>query len=225
MCSAVDKKAEGRRQKAELGRLLFYLLISALCLLAGCASVDPVIKVALVAPFEGQQRAVGYDVIYSARLAVREVNEAGGIGGYRVALVALDDGSSPELARQVAESLAIDPAVVAVVGHWDDETTAVAAPIYAGAGIPFIVAGAAPIGQYEAALLPADFIRAYEAVTPFEETAGPYAASAYDAFQLLWKAMGVAVANEDKIDKTAVAAALNNLTYKGLTGTVYQTTP
>ena len=101
MYNAVAKrKAEGRRLKAEWW-LFFSLLISAFSLLTGCQSVAPVAKVALVAPFEGAQRAVGYDVIYSARLAVREINEAGGIGGYRVSLVALDDGGDPELARQL----------------------------------------------------------------------------------------------------------------------------
>jgi ABC-type branched-subunit amino acid transport system substrate-binding protein len=165
---------------------------------------------------------VGYDVIYSARLAVRQVNEAGGIGGYRVALVALDDGGSPELARQVAESLVIDPAVVAVVGHWQKETTDTAVPLYTAAGLPLIQTGAPPFGDYDPASLPADFIQAYDAVTPFEETAGPYAGSAYDAFQLLWLALDKATQDGHELSRQSVAAALSGLQYQGLTGTVYQ---
>jgi ABC-type branched-subunit amino acid transport system substrate-binding protein len=224
MCSAVDNAECGMRNAEWLKRLLFIIHHSSfiILLLTACTSVEPVVKIALVGPFEGQGRAVGYDVIYSARLAVRQVNESGGIGGYRVSLVALDDGGDPELARQVAESLVIDPAVVAVVGHWEMETTETAVPIYTAAGLPIIATGAPPIGQYDAALLPADFIQAYEAVTPFEETAGPYAAAAYDAFQLLWQAMAVAAENNGEIDRTAVAHALNGLTYNGLTGIVYQ---
>ena len=226
MSSAVGRKqgsrgARGQGRKSlpcSLAPLLLFLFI----LLSNCQSVAPVVKVALVGPFEGQERAIGYDVIYSARLAVRQVNEAGGVGGYRVALVALDDSGDPELAQAVARSLVIDPAVVAVMGHWTAETTATAAPIYAAAGLPFIAAGAPPFGQYNPARLPADFIQAYEAVTPFEETAGPHAASAYDACQLLWQALGVAAENEGKIDRTAVADALDGLTYDGLTGVVYQ---
>ena len=64
----------------------------------GCQKTDPVVKIGLVAPFEGRYRPIGYDVIYSARLAVREINAAGGIDGHRVALVALDDGGDPQLA-------------------------------------------------------------------------------------------------------------------------------
>jgi ABC-type branched-subunit amino acid transport system substrate-binding protein len=165
---------------------------------------------------------VGYDVIYSARLAVREMNEAGGIGGYRVALVALDDGGSPELAQQVAQSLVIDPAVVAVVGHWDEVTTATAVPIYTTAQIPLIPTGTPPFGKYDPDLLPADFIQAYEAVTPFEETAGPYAAPAYDAFQLLWLALDKAAQDNHELSRQSVAAALSGLQYQGLTGIVYQ---
>ena len=67
------------------------LLFALLMILSGCASVKPVVKIGLVAPFEGRARAVGYDAIYAARLAVREANAAGGIGGYRLAVVALDD--------------------------------------------------------------------------------------------------------------------------------------
>jgi ABC-type branched-subunit amino acid transport system substrate-binding protein len=193
-----------------------------LLLLIGCQSVAPVIKVALVGPFEGQQRAVGYDVIYSARLAARQVNEAGGIGGYRVSLVALDDGGDPELARQVAQSLVIDPAVVAVVGHWGDETTETAVPIYTAANLAIIATGAPPFGKYDPASLPADFVRDYEAVTPFEETAGPYAASAYDAFQLLWLALDKATQDNQELSRQSVAAALSGLQYQGLTGNVYQ---
>lgn len=224
MCSAAGEKIDDWRLKIKallhLQSLIFNLSI--IILLTGCTSVTPVVKVALVGPFEGQQRAVGYDVIYSARLAVRQVNEAGGIGGYRVALVALDDGGSPELARQVAESLVIDPAVVAVVGHWGDETTETAVPTYAAANLPIIQTGASPFDQYDPDLLPADFIRAYEAVTPFEETAGPYAAAAYDAFQLLWLALGKAAQDDHELSRQSVAAALSGLQYQGLTGTVYQ---
>ena len=217
MCSGADNAEYGMRNAERLKSLLFIIL-----LLTGCQSVAPVVKIGLVGPFEGERRAIGYDVIYSARLAVREINAAGGIGGYRVALVALDDSGDPDLARDVAESLALDPAVVAVIGHWDAETTAVTAPIYAAAHLPFIPAGKPPIGQYDPALLPAEFTQAYEAVTPFDETAGPYAATTYDAFQLLWLAFDKAAQDNNKISRQSVAAALFGLQYKGLTGTIYQ---
>ena len=104
---------------------LIVLLISSFLLL-GCdvRSVDPVVKIGLVAPFEGEQRQIGYDIIYSARLAVREVNAAGGINGVRVALVAYDDSTYPEEAERVAQALVVDEGIVAVVGHWTEATNA-----------------------------------------------------------------------------------------------------
>ncbi|MBK8988608.1 MAG: ABC transporter substrate-binding protein [Chloroflexi bacterium] len=181
------------------------LLLVVLLLVVGCASVDPVVKIGLVGPFEGQNRAIGYDVIYSARLAVREINAAGGIGGSRVALVALDDSGDPDLAAQVAESLVLDPQVLAVIGHWDEATTAAAAPIYAAAGLPFLPGGAAT----DPALLSADFRAAYEAVTPFDETPGPYAGPAYAAFQRLWRALADSKERRGILDRTAVSEALS----------------
>ncbi|MEM7118419.1 MAG: ABC transporter substrate-binding protein [Chloroflexota bacterium] len=156
-------------------------------ILTACVQAPPVIKIGLVGSFEGRQRDIGYDVIYSARLAVREINGQGGIAGHRVALVALDDGGDPELARQTAVSLTLDPAIVAVVGHWQPETTAVAQPIYAEAGVAFIPMGERPFGPVPPETLSPDFHQAYEAVTPFDEVPGPYAGTTYDAFQLLWE--------------------------------------
>lgn len=186
------------------------LLILAL-LLAGCASVDPVVKIGLVAPFEGRHRDVGYDAIYSARLAVREINQAGGINGYRVALVALDDGGQIDLARQAAASLGVDSAVVAVVGHYLPETTSAAQPVYAQSNLSPIEIGPEPFVPVDPETLPASFRAAYENVTPFDETAGPYAGPTYDAFQLLWAALADAERTAGHIDRQSVQDALDAL--------------
>jgi ABC-type branched-subunit amino acid transport system substrate-binding protein len=197
-------------------------LALAILLVAGCASVDPVVKIGLVGPFEGRYRDTGYDAIYSARLAVREINAAGGISGYRVALVALDDRGDPEFAAQAAASLALDPAIVAVAGHYLPDTTAAARPIYAEKGLPLIVTGEPPFDPSEPEALPAVFRDAYAAVTPFEETAGPYAGPTYDAFGLLWQALAKAEESEAGITRSSVQEALTGLQYYGVTGEVYQ---
>ena len=95
-------------------------------------------KIGLVAPFEGRYRYVGYDVIYAVRLALRQANAAGGVGGYAVELVAYDDGADPAMAVDQARKLAVDPEVVAVIGHFREDTTAVAWTTYAAAGIPLL---------------------------------------------------------------------------------------
>lgn len=198
------------------------MLALALALLGGCASVDPVVKVGLVAPFEGRDRGVGYDAIYAARLAVRQANAAGGIGGHRLALVALDDRGDAELAAGAAAALAVDPDVVAVIGHYRPETTAAAADLYTEHGLPLLVAGAPPLAAFDPAGLPDDFRAAYEAVTPFDETPGPYAGPTHDAFGLLWAALARAEESRGEITRATVQEALDGLEYEGMTGIVYQ---
>ncbi len=131
--------AGGKWQDRLVPRVL--LLASCILLLASCAfpgSTAPVVKFGLVAPFEGRYRPVGYDAIYAARLAVRERNAAGGVGGYRVELVAYDDGGDAPSAIERARQLALDPQVVAVIGHYRIETTRAAWDVYALAALPLV---------------------------------------------------------------------------------------
>ena len=110
------------------------------CCLAvsACDSTAPVLKFGLVAPFEGRYRPVGYDAIYAARLAVREKNAAGGVAGYRVELVAYDDGGDTQAAVERARQLALDSQVVAVIGHYRVETTRAAWDVYAREALPLV---------------------------------------------------------------------------------------
>lgn len=105
-------------------------------MLTGCAVTRPTLKIGLVAPFEGRYRQVSYEVIFAVRLAVREVNAAGGVAGHTVELVALDDQGDPARALEQARKLALDPQVKLVLGHWLTATTQAAAPEYARLGLP-----------------------------------------------------------------------------------------
>jgi ABC-type branched-subunit amino acid transport system substrate-binding protein len=123
-------------------RFTFYVLLITLLPACTVARITrPVLKIGLVGPFEGQYRYVGYDAIYAARLALRQANAAGGVGGYSVELVAYDDRGTVEGARAAARNLAQDPDVVAVIGHFRDETSAAAREIYQQASLPLTVAG------------------------------------------------------------------------------------
>lgn len=119
------------------------VLISILVFIAGCRAQPHIVKIGLVAPFEGTYRAIGYDAIYAARMAVREINMAGGINGLYLELVAYDDRGDPEMALTSAENLVIDPDVIAVIGHYRPESSERAAPVYAKAQVSFIVLGEA----------------------------------------------------------------------------------
>ena len=204
MCSAAASEPV-RRHKS----VFFWIAALIITLaLAGCASVGPVVKVGLVAPFEGRHRAIGYDALYSARLAVRELNATGGINGTRVALVALDDGGIPEFAAAAADSMIVDPNMVAVVGHWLPETTAISEPRYDENGLVFIAGGQAPFQPGDPAQLSEEFIASYTAVTPFDETPGPYAGPAYDAYQALWQLLDHAQDRYGEITRETVLQSM-----------------
>lgn len=82
-----------------------------LAVLSGCAvarSPQPP-RIALLGPFEGRYREVGYNALYAARLALSEAS------GPQLDLLPIDDGGSLEMAVARAEALAIDPLVLVVV--------------------------------------------------------------------------------------------------------------
>lgn len=159
---------------------VFRLLLSALCfLLSACAVTRPVVKIGLVAPFEGRYREVGYEVIYAVRLAVREANAAGAVGGYSVELMALDDAGDSEMAAEQARKLETDPQVVGVIGHWLSNTTNTAAPEYDRAGIPLLD----PISGYE---LPPSAIRLRVSPCLYVLASG-----CYDSWSVVTQSLGV----------------------------------
>ncbi len=132
-----------RNQRITFHVSRFTLLILCVLLLTSCLPPLPrTVKIGLVAPFEGRYRYVGYDAIYAARLAVREINAAGGAGGRLLELVAYDDRGAPELAQTVARNLVVDPDVIAVIGHFRQASTEAAVPVYAEAGLPLVVIAA-----------------------------------------------------------------------------------
>ena len=113
----------------------FLLLALSACQAGG---TRPIIKIGLTAPFSGYDESLGYSVIGAVRLAVRERNQSGGVAGYSVELVALDDGNAPDQAAQRAREMIIDPAVMAVLGGFDTTAAAAAGALYAQDGMPFV---------------------------------------------------------------------------------------
>ena len=97
------------------------------------AAPAEVLKIGHVAPLTGGIAHLGKDNENGARLAVEEINAAGGVqaGGktYKLELVAEDDKADPKEGTLVAQKL-VDAGVVAVVGHLNSGTTIPASKIY-----------------------------------------------------------------------------------------------
>src|SRR5258706_14031440 len=87
------------------------------------------VVVGLAGPFS-QPRGVSMQ--RAAELAVKEINARGGLRGRPLALRILDDSGRADVAIQVAQTLADDPEVVAVIGHLTSGTSIAGARIYGG---------------------------------------------------------------------------------------------
>jgi ABC-type branched-subunit amino acid transport system substrate-binding protein len=87
------------------------LLVIVFVSLTGCAvwRTPPIARIALLAPFEGRYRDIGYSAIYPARLALKDA------GLSHLELVAVDDGGTLQTAQERARALALDDSIKAVM--------------------------------------------------------------------------------------------------------------
>ncbi|MDM8518971.1 branched-chain amino acid ABC transporter substrate-binding protein [Anaerolineales bacterium HSG6] len=107
--------------------------------MSSCQTVPPTVKIGLIAPFEGTNRALGYEALFATKLAIQEQNTLGGINGYKIELIALNDFNEPEKAVQQAKALLADPDVLGVVGHFSTDSTISALPIYQQADMAVVI--------------------------------------------------------------------------------------
>ena len=95
--------------------VLFLLSLS----LSACASTRPVLKIGLLAPFEGVYRQEGYDALVALRAALAEQNPT----GLDVLPLALD--TSRDVAR-TSQKVLTDSSVVAIIGpFWAADEAAI----------------------------------------------------------------------------------------------------
>ncbi len=96
---------------------------------------EETIKIGFFAPVSAPAASAdGTSSLNSAKLAVEICNANGGINGKKVELVDYDDKLDTTEAANIAEKLASDPSIVAVVSGSYSGPTKVAAPIFQDAG-------------------------------------------------------------------------------------------
>ncbi len=105
------------------------------------ASESDTIRIGCAIPLTGASAQDGQSIQNGAQIAVDQVNEAGGIDGKQVELVVEDDKGDSSEAATVANLLAEDSTISAVVGHFNSSCTLAGAPIYNQAGVVEISPG------------------------------------------------------------------------------------
>jgi branched-chain amino acid transport system substrate-binding protein len=93
--------------------------------------------IAVEGPMTGPQAATGIDMARGARLAVDQINAAGGVDGVKLTLLRVDDRATPEGGLQAA-STAIAAHAFGVVGPFNSSVGTVNLPIYKKAGLPIV---------------------------------------------------------------------------------------
>jgi branched-chain amino acid transport system substrate-binding protein len=108
--------------------------------LAGIAQAEGKIKIGLNVPLTGFAASDGKSASEGAKLAVEQINSAGGINGKMIELVIYDDQAQPAQAIHIANKLiGQDKVVIGVSGSYSGPTRS-AAGVFQEAKIPFISA-------------------------------------------------------------------------------------
>ncbi|MCV9938356.1 ABC transporter substrate-binding protein [Boseaceae bacterium BT-24-1] len=90
---------------------------------------DGDIKVGALMPLSGAGGSFGQEMLTSAKVALEEINAAGGPLGRKIALVVENDETSPEAAVRGARKLVDVDKISAIVGTWASSVTLAVAPI------------------------------------------------------------------------------------------------
>lgn len=99
---------------------------------------DDEIVIGLSIPLTGPLAEAGEQAIKAADLAIKNINEEGGINGRTVRYEVLDDKMDPTEAALVAQRFLENEDIIAVIGSLTSGTTLAVLPIYEEAGMPVI---------------------------------------------------------------------------------------
>lgn len=185
-----------------------------LALASGCAiSRAPALpRLALLAPFEGEQRAIGYEALYAARLAIEDA-------GLVVELYPVDDGGTLASAADRARALAGDPLTMMVLLFGD---RAASGNVQTNlADLPALIVGDLSttvsherVFRLDQETTPTpDYIERLQASDPFAPRPGTLSMLAYDAARVSAQAVVQG-------SRAQAVAALLSTDYNGLTGRI-----
>ena len=112
------------------------LAVLALAASIGSAYAADPIKIGVQGPFTGGSSSMGVSMRDGVRLAVEEINKAGGVLGRPLAVVERDDEAKNERGVQIAQELINKEKVVASVGYINTGVALASQRFYQEAKIP-----------------------------------------------------------------------------------------
>ena len=133
--------------------IVLLVLVSLLAACGGGGAAAPTkgdVTVYVAGPLSGFQANTGQTVAGGVRLMAEQLNRSGGLLGYKVKVVALDDEADSDVAVTVADTIkeAVDRGenVVGVIGHPNSGQTAAAMNVYKDLNLVVITPTASEVG-------------------------------------------------------------------------------
>jgi branched-chain amino acid transport system substrate-binding protein len=143
--------------------------IAGAALLPSVAGAADPIKLGSIFSLTGSYATIEDPALKGAKLAVKQVNEAGGVKGQQIELIQYDGKSTLADIANAAQRLVHEDQVIAIVGVCDSGFYLASAPIAQDAGIPYLDAGGTvpnlpeQIGEYAHMMPFGDDYQAYVA--------------------------------------------------------------
>lgn len=104
----------------------------------GSSKADGPITLGASFPLTGTIAADGQTCVDAINLAIKQANEAGGVGGREITLISEDDEGSPTSAASVANKFADNDDILAVVSSYNSSCMLAQVDTYADAGLPSV---------------------------------------------------------------------------------------
>ena len=130
------KTSNVKRKISNTQYLISISLVACFMLLAACGAPKPKgeVVVYVAAPLSGFQANGGQTVLGGARLMAEQLNKAGGLLGYQVKVIGIDDESDSDVAVEVAEhireAIGGKDRIIGLIGHYNSGQTLAAMEIY-----------------------------------------------------------------------------------------------
>jgi branched-chain amino acid transport system substrate-binding protein len=134
------KKLFTREEKSMSLRKLsvFSMMVAAGMTLALCGSAGAAgksIKIATQSPLSGDQSVVGVDIKRGAEMALEQLGGPLKEMGFKIDLAPYDDQANPDTGVANAKRIVADPAVLAVVGHYNSGVQIPSSEVYHSSGL------------------------------------------------------------------------------------------
>lgn len=117
---------------------IFSMMVAAGMTLALCGSAgaaEKAIKIATQSPLSGDQSVIGVDIKRGAELALEQLSGPLTDMGFKVDLAPFDDQANPDTGVANAKRIVSDPAILAVVGHYNSGVQIPSSEVYHTSGL------------------------------------------------------------------------------------------